>query len=162
VAGLDLAGDEALPAAPHLPAFRIAHEAGLPITIHAGEAGGPDEIRHALDEIGARRIGHGVRAAWDEELVARLVRDAVPLEMCPTSNVQTGAVRSWAGHPALRLLRRGVRVTISTDARTVSDTTLTGEFALLRDRLGWTDADERAALRNAADAAFLAAGRPER
>ncbi|MER6950188.1 adenosine deaminase [Nonomuraea sp. NPDC000554] len=162
VAGLDLAGDEAIPAAPHAAAFRLAHEAGLPVTVHAGETQGPDSVRQALDELGARRIGHGVRAVHDDVLVGRLAREAVTLETCPTSNLQTGAVPSLAAHPARRLMARGVPVTVSTDARTVSGTTLGDEFEVLRRELGWTAADDRSAQLSAAAAAFLPAERRER
>jgi adenosine deaminase len=154
VAALDIAGDESRPATPHAPAFTLAREAGLRITAHAGEANGPDSIREVLDELGAERVGHGVRAAGDDALVERLVRDGVPLEMCPVSNVQTAAVSAPDQHPAKKLLDAGVRVTISTDARTVSNTTLTREFSVLESTLAWTPADTTLAQSHAATAAF--------
>ncbi|NUW37687.1 adenosine deaminase [Nonomuraea sp. SMC257] len=151
VAGLDLAGDERLHGAePHRPAFDLAHRAGLPCTVHAGEAAGPAAVWEALDVLGARRIGHGVRCAGDGALLERLRRDGIALEMCPTSNVQTGAVPSLEAHPATRLLAEGLAVTVSTDTRTTSATTLDREFA----RLGWSAGQERQAQAHAAGAAF--------
>ncbi|MEV0196511.1 adenosine deaminase [Nonomuraea sp. NPDC050691] len=151
VAGLDLAGDERLhPAEPHRPAFDLAHGAGLPCTVHAGEAAGPAGVWEAVDVLGARRIGHGVRCAGDGALLERLRRDRIALEMCPTSNVQTGAVPGLENHPATRLLAAGLAVTISTDTRTTSATTLAREFASLR----WSAGQERLAQAHAAGAAF--------
>ncbi|MEQ4717529.1 adenosine deaminase [Nonomuraea sp. B19D2] len=151
VAGLDLAGDEWLhAAAPHRAAFDLAHAAGLPCTVHAGEAAGPESMWEAIDILGARRIGHGVRCTTDSALLGRLWRDRITLEMCPTSNVLTGAVRSLAEHPATRLLATGLPVTISTDTRTTAATTLTREFA------GWTAEEEELAQAHAAAAAFAA------
>ena len=139
VSGLDLAGDEAgLPdAEPHRQAFLLARETGLHRTVHAGENAGPPSVRQALDRLGAERIGHGVRVEEDSELVSHLAETVVPLEMCPRSNVQTRATDSLAAHPIDRFLRRGVPVTVSTDCRTVSATTLTGEFELLKKQFGW-------------------------
>ncbi|MEV1169176.1 adenosine deaminase [Nonomuraea sp. NPDC049784] len=149
VAGLDLAGDERLHgAAPHRAAFDLAHSAGLPCTVHAGEAAGPESMWEAIDVLGARRIGHGVRCAGDGALLDRLRRDRIALEMCPTSNVLTGAVPSLAEHPATRLLAAGLPVTVSTDTRTTAATTLAQEFA------GWTAEQERLAQTHAAAAAF--------
>jgi adenosine deaminase len=139
VNGLDLAGDEgAFPdAEPHRQAFLAAREAGLHRTVHAGENAGPSSVRQALDRLGAERIGHGVRAEEDPALVSRVAETFVPLEMCPRSNVQTRATDSLAAHPIDRFLRCGVPVTVSTDCRTVSATTLTGEFELLKKQFGW-------------------------
>lgn len=155
VVGLDLAGDETLfPAHPHTAAFDAAHAAGLPCTVHAGEAAGPYSIWQAIDVLGARRIGHGVRCASDTALLNRLRADRIALEMCPTSNVQTGAVPSLSAHPAAALLSRGLPVTISTDTRTTSETTLQHEFDTLRRTPGWTTTTEYLAQRHAARAAF--------
>ncbi|GAB3974879.1 adenosine deaminase [Actinoallomurus acanthiterrae] len=156
VAGLDLAGDETMPGAPHREAFDAAHAAGLPVTIHAGEAAGADSVWEALDVLGAQRIGHGVRSAEDPALLSRLREDDIVLEMCPTSNVQTGAVSAPAAHPIDTLLRHGIPVTVSTDARTVSNTTLGREFERLRAVFGWTAAQERECQDNAGRAAFRA------
>ncbi|MFI7708433.1 adenosine deaminase [Nonomuraea sp. NPDC049480] len=155
VTGLDLAGDERLhTATPHRAAFDLAHQAGLPCTVHAGEAAGPRSIWEAIDVLGARRIGHGVRCVEDGALLERLRRDKIALEMCPTSNVQTGAVPGLTTHPATRLLAGGLTITISTDTRTTSATTLTREFAHLRAASSWTAAQEELVQAHAADAAF--------
>ncbi|MEV7804712.1 adenosine deaminase [Microbispora sp. NPDC088329] len=155
VAGLDLAGDERLhPGAPHRPAFAVAQAAGLPCTVHAGEAAGPESVWEAIDVLGARRIGHGVRSASDRALLHRLRRERIALEMCPTSNVQTAAVPRLADHPAHALLMAGLSVTISTDTRTTSGTTLRREFGALREEFGWTAREETACQAHAAGAAF--------
>ncbi|MFD9903733.1 adenosine deaminase [Streptomyces sp. NPDC059063] len=155
VAGLDLAGDETRYAArPHRAAFGLAHSAGLPCTVHAGEAAGPRSVWEAIDVLGARRVGHGVRCTSDTALLDRLRADDIALEMCPTSNVQTGAVPALAAHPATPLLAAGLPVTISTDTRTTSATTLRREFMSLGRTAGWTTAYEALAQENAARAAF--------
>jgi adenosine deaminase len=129
VVGFDLAGPEATyPAPPHAAAFRAAEEGGLSLTAHAGEVPGPERIREAL-ALGVRRIAHGVTTADDPELVALVRERDVTLDLCPTSNVQAGIVPSLAGHPLAILHRAGVSVTISTDDRSVSDTSLTDEMA---------------------------------
>lgn len=155
VRGLDLAGDEAgYPLAPHVPAFAHVREAGLGLTVHAGEAAGPENVREALDATGTRRIGHGVRSIEDPSLVDRLRADRVLLEVCPASNVQTRAVPDLPGHPVDRLFRAGVPIGISTDARAITATTLTREYALLRDTFAWTPADLARANRDALAASF--------
>lgn len=161
VAALDLAGDEGgFPdASPHAPAFRLARDAGLRLTAHAGENAGPSSVRQALALLGAERIGHGVRIEDDDDLVESLRRARVSLDMCPTSNVQTCAVASLIAHPIDRLHRRGLRVTVSTDGRTVSGTTLSAELRALTETLGWSDAELIAVQRNAAEAAFVSAER---
>src|SRR6185369_13329462 len=114
VCALDLAGDEArYPGAPHARAFEIARNAGVHVTVHAGEAAGAESMREALDVLGAERIGHGVRIEEDEALVERVRAERVSLDMCPLSNVQTRATHSLATHPIDRLYHRGLRVTVS-------------------------------------------------
>ena len=157
VAALDLAGSEALyPTADYGEVFSLAKELSVPFTIHAGEADGPESIRAAL-RMGASRIGHGVRAGEDPELLEELKEKQIPLEMCPSSNVQTKAVPSLSEHPVLSYLRRGLLVTVNTDNMTVSDTTIEREFRLLKEELGMTPEERRQLLLNAADAAFLTA-----
>lgn len=155
VAAVDLAGAEALyPTADFADVFGLARELGVPFTIHAGEADGPESIEAALD-FGASRIGHGVRAAEKPELLERLRDQRIPLEMCPSSNVQTKAVPSLSRHPILEFLRQGLCVTVNTDNMTVSDTTIEKEFGLLSRELGMTAEERKKLLLNAADAAFL-------
>jgi adenosine deaminase len=154
VAGVDLAGDESYPGLAHREAFDLAHAAGLPVTVHAGEAAGPASVWEAIDVLGARRIGHGVRSVHDEALVERLHRDRIALEMCPRCNVLTAAVPGLADHPADRLLARGLAVTINTDGRTTVDTSLDRELALLTDEFGWTGRQWRQVQTNAREAAF--------
>jgi adenosine deaminase len=142
VVGFDLAGDEArFPAAPQRPAFEAARAAGLHLTCHAGEAGEPASVEEALD-LGVERIAHGVIGARDQRVVERIRSEGVPLDLCPTANWKCKAVSTMADHPLPRLVRAGVRCTISTDSRTVADTTLTGEFELMRD-LGMTEEELR-------------------
>ena len=129
VVGFDLAGPEATyPAPPHAAAFRAAEAGGLQLTAHAGEVAGPDRIREAID-LGVRRIAHGVTAIEDPAIIELLLERDITLDLCPTSNVQAGIVEDLAHHPLARLHRAGVSVTISTDDRTVSDTTLSAELA---------------------------------
>jgi adenosine deaminase len=142
VVAIDLAGDEAnFPLAPHVPAFAYAAAHGLSLTAHAGEASGPASVREALAALHPARIGHGVRSAEDDELVSRLARERIHLEACPTSNVQTNVCATYADHPIDRLCRAGVSLGISTDTRTVSDVTLSQEYARLRAAFAWSDAD---------------------
>lgn len=128
IVGFDLAGDEAgHPPILHEDAFRLARSLGLNITIHAGEAAGPESIRQAI-AMGASRLGHGVRAQEDQEVVAMIKEEGVQLDMAPTSNWQTKAVRRLEDHPLKRFHQQGIKVTISTDSRTVSRTTLANEY----------------------------------
>jgi len=138
VVGFDLAGDEVrYPAAPQRPAFEAAKAAGLRLTCHAGEAGDLSHVEEALN-LGVERIAHGVIGARDPRIVERVRSEGVVLDMCPTANWKCKAVPSLAEHPLPRLVRAGVRCTISTDSRTVADTTLTREFELMADA-GLTD-----------------------
>ena len=139
VCGFDIAGaEEGHPVREHGEAFRVAHEAGLPITIHAGEAFGPSSIRQALEIGHAVRIGHGTRLREDEGLLETVRRRRIPLEVCLTSNVQTGAVEGLGRHPALRYHRAGVPVALCTDNRLMSGVTLVEEYDKAHGTLGFT------------------------
>jgi adenosine deaminase len=136
VVGFDLAGDEAgHPPILHEDAFRVARSLGLNITIHAGEAAGPESVRQAIS-MGAVRLGHGVRAQEDAEVIAMIKEHGVQLDMAPTSNAHTKAVRRLVDHPLKRLYEQGIKVTISTDSRTVSNVTLTQEYQTVARVLG--------------------------
>lgn len=142
VIGFDLAGGESgNPAKHHLPAFYFARNHLLNLTIHAGEAFGPDSIRQAISYCGAHRIGHGITLYQDSELQDYFVDHQIPLEICPTSNVQTHVVPSFEEHPIKRLVDAGVAVTVNTDNRLFSRTTLTDELLRAHTRCGL---DERA------------------
>ena len=154
VVALDLAGAEALfPTRDFEDVFALARELEVPFTIHAGEADGPDSIRTAL-AFGARRIGHGVRALEDAALVKELAEKRIPLECCPTSNLNTKMFPDMAHYPIRALLEAGVRATVNTDNMTVSDTTESKEFAKLEQAIGLTAAEEKQLLLNAVDAIF--------
>ena len=149
--GLDLAGNEAVPAKTFLRLFKSLK---LPVTIHAGEAGGAENVREAVEAFGARRIGHGVRAFRDSRVTALARARGVHFELCPTSEIQTGAARRWETHPAWRARRLGLSCGLSTDDPSICGTTLPGEYARAR-RAGWTAADLQDCNRLSAEAAFL-------
>jgi adenosine deaminase len=139
VVGFDLAGDEArYPARPHRPAFEAAEAAGLRLTCHAGEAGGPESVEEALD-LGVERLAHGVIGARSPRVVERVRDGGIVLDVCPTANWRCHAVPSLAAHPLPELVRAGVRCTISTDSRTVAGTTLSREFELAEREMGMTE-----------------------
>ncbi len=141
VVGFDLAGPEAeYPAPPHALAFVTARDVGLALTAHAGEVAGPQRVREVLD-FGVRRVAHGVTAMDDPELVTLLRGRDITLDLCPTSNVQAGVVDRLENHPIAALHRAGVSVTISTDDRTVTGTTLTREMAGCADAVGLSPAE---------------------
>lgn len=137
VVGFDLAGGEqGNPAEMHGAAFYHARKHLLNITIHAGESFGPASIRQALFKCGAHRIGHGVTLGQDPDLLRYFVDRQIPLEVCPTSNVQTRVVASYEAHPVAEYVRAGVPVTINTDNRLFSRTTVTDELYLAHTRCG--------------------------
>jgi adenosine deaminase len=151
VVGFDLAGDEVrYPAAPHAPAFQAARAAGLRLTCHAGEAGDPSHVEDAL-ALGVERIAHGVIGARRPRIVERIRSEGVVLDMCPTANWKCKAVPTLAEHPLAALVRSGVRCTISTDSRTVANTTLSHEYELMS-AVGMTDEE----LSQCNDAAYAA------
>lgn len=176
VVGFDIAGEEAgYPAEKHLPAFQFCHRENFSITIHAGEAFGPPSIWQAIQICGAHRIGHGVRLIEDvtienagggapgrEATVVKLgplatyIRDKrIPLELCPSSNVDTGAAPSLEAHPIRHFLAQRFRVTVNTDNRLMSDITLSEEFRRLSEFLPLTLADVEKLTINAMKSAFV-------
>jgi adenosine deaminase len=156
VSALDLAGDEArYIGAPHAAAFDLAKHEGLRRTVHAGEAAGAESIREALELLGAERIGHGVRITESTELQERAKATRLPLEMCPLSNIQTRAANSLPDHPIDSLFRKGLHVTVNTDCRTVSRTTVTTEFERLESTFRWGAAEFHQCQQNSAAAAFV-------
>ncbi|MGQ9503053.1 MAG: adenosine deaminase [Anaerolineae bacterium] len=156
VVGLDLAGDElTYPATPFTGVFCWAKEKGLHITIHAGEVGPAANIREAVERIGAERIGHGIRAVEDPELMPFLAERGVTLEMCPTSNLHTGAIATLSEHPLPYYLEQDVRVTINTDDPGISNTSLTDEYVLAVQHMGIDFQTIRQTILYAAAASFL-------
>lgn len=155
VAGLDLAGAEgAVPIGEFEPLFSMAYRAGVPFTVHAGECGDCENVRKAV-AFGARRIGHGCGAVLSRECMELLRREKIVIEACPTSNLQTRAVAAIEEHPVRRFFDEGIPVTISTDNRTVSDTSLDREYLLLKEKLNFTDGEIREMNETALRAGFL-------
>lgn len=167
VVGFDLAGEEAgHPPKAHLDAFQLCRRENFSITIHAGEAFGPPSIWQALQYCGAHRIGHGVRLVEDMAIseghvvklgpLAQYMKDKrVPLELCPTSNVDTGAVASLGEHPIRHFLAEHFRVTVGTDDRLMSDITLSEELRRLAATFGLALADVERLQINAMKSAFI-------
>lgn len=138
VCAVDLAGNEAMyPVSEYKRLFSFASENRIPFTIHAGECGSAQNVRDAV-HMGARRIGHGLAMAEDAALQRVCAERRVGIELCPTSNFQTKAVSSPQRYPIRQFMERGLAVTVNTDNRTVSGTTITREFALLADCYGFS------------------------
>jgi adenosine deaminase len=141
---------------PFAAAFEIARAAGLVAAPHAGEHGGPDSVRGALDALGARRIQHGVRSAEDPELLRRLADSDVCLDVCPTSNVQLRVVESLAEHPLPTLLAAGVQVSLNADDPLFFGSGVLAEYELARHSFGLDDV----ALARIAACSIRASGAP--
>lgn len=153
---LDLAGDEGrYPGSLFVEHFRLAREAGWHITVHAGEAAGAESIWQAVRELGATRIGHGVRAMDDPALTAYLVEHRIGIEANLTSNVQTSTVPSYAAHPLKSQLEAGVLATINSDDPGISAITLPYEYEVAAPKAGLTPELIHQAQRNALELAFL-------
>jgi adenosine deaminase len=156
IVGLDLTGNEAqFPAGPFLDIFRQARAGGLKLTIHAGEWGSAANIRQALVDFGVDRIGHGVRVLEDESVVALAIERGTPLEVCLTSNFQSGVVTGLHYHYLPRLLAAGLNVTFNTDDPSISGITLGHEYGLASEVLGVTRPVLYERILAAARAAFL-------
>jgi len=134
---------------------RRAKDAGLRITIHAGEAAGPESVWQALREMGTTRIGHGVQAAEDPALLDYMVEHEIGIESNMTSNVQTSTVPDYASHPLRGFLERGLLATINTDGPSVSGIDLRYEYEVAAPAAGLTAAHTRQAQKNALTIAFL-------
>ena len=155
VTGFGMGGDEAgFPPEAFAPAFEIAREAGLGLTVHAGEWAGPESVRGGL-ALGVSRIGHGVRASEDAELVAELAYRGTVLEVCPTSNVALGLYPSYEEHPLPALRAAGVAVTLGSDDPPYWDASIGGEYAVAAERMGFDEEALREVTKTALRAAFV-------
>lgn len=156
VVAFDLAGGEkGNPASRHAEAFRYAREHNLAVTVHAGEGDGAESVREAVHVCGANRIGHGTRLIEDPDLTQYVNDRRIALEVCLTSNVQTRVAESYAVHPFREYFDRGLNVTLNTDNRLMSATTLTDEYVYAAEHLGFT-LDELAGIAiNGFESAFL-------
>ncbi|HVV84303.1 MAG TPA: adenosine deaminase [Kofleriaceae bacterium] len=138
VVGFDLAGSEVNnPAKLHRQAFQLVIDNNINCTAHAGESFGPDSVHQAIHKCGAHRIGHGVRAVESGDLLNYINDHRIPLEVCPSSNVQTKAAASWESHPVDFYVDYGLRVTINTDNRLITGTTVSRELHLCHQHYGW-------------------------
>ena len=156
VLGFDLAGAEhGNPAKDHQEAFQLILNNNINCTVHAGEAYGPPSIAQALHYCGAHRIGHGVRLREDGDLLNYVNDHRIPIECCPSSNVQTGAVTDMPSHPFKFYLDFGLRVTINTDNRLITDTSVTKELLAITRQFGLTVNDVRNILVGGFKSAFL-------
>lgn len=153
--GFGIAGDEKTgKPADFAYAFDMAREAGLRLTAHAGEWGGPQSVRDALTDLRVERIGHGVRAIEDMALVEEIAEQGVVLEVCPGSNVALGVFPNWRAHPIGKFYDIGVKVTVSTDDPPFFHTTMTKEYDRLADAFDWDNGVFKQINTVAVDAAF--------
>lgn len=156
IVGLDLAGDEVnYPAEMFSEHFKLARDAGWGITVHAGESAGPESVRRAIEDLGARRIGHALSINQDPELVEMMLERRIGIEANLTSNVHTSSVPSYEAHPLKGWLELGLLATINTDDPGISPVTLREEFEVAAPLAGLTAADTRLAQENAVAVAFL-------
>ena len=163
ILGIGIGGDErSVPTEAFASLFQAARASGLRTVAHAGEFAGPASVWEAVELLGAERIGHGIRSGEDSMLLAMLRRRRIPLEVCPTSNLRTGVIKSWRAHPLPRLVAEGIRVTVNTDDPALFRTSLHGEFQALRRRLGLRSAAIRNIEREGVRASFLSASEKRR
>lgn len=156
IVGLGLAGVEGSTPEHELTVLRdAADRLGLGLAVHAGETGTPDDVRRAVEVLGADRIGHGIAVVHDAALVGQLVRDGVPLEVCPSSNVSLGIVEDLDAHPFARMWEAGLAVTVNSDDPPFFSTTLTDELGHAVRLAGLGRADLAELQRRAARAAFV-------
>ena len=156
IVGLDLAGNEAeFPSKPFYGIFKEAKQAGLHVTIHAGEWGPAQHIQEAIEELGADRIGHGVRVLEDENVTALVKERGTACEVCITSNYQSGVVETLEGHPLMKMFEHGINVTINTDDPSISRITLSHEYYNACDALQMPQYTLKERIIAAAQAGFL-------
>jgi adenosine deaminase len=155
IVGFDIAADEAgYPITNHTKAFQYANAHGIPCTAHAGEAKGPQSVWETVQNFHPSRIGHGVRSIEDTSLIAFLKKKHIHLEICPTSNTQTNIYADIAQHPADQLYRTGVSMSINTDGRTISNTSLQHEYSIMQNLFHWNRKQFLACNLEAVDHAF--------
>lgn len=166
VVAFGMGGDElAMPAERFRKVYDYVAQEGLHRVVHAGEIGGPEEVRDAIETLGAERVGHGIGVAGDERTMALVAERGVTLEVCPTSNLRTGALAKQLGradasvedHPLPKLVRRGLRVSVGTDDPAMFGCTLNGEYAVAL-RLGLSAAEGARVAECGFEAAFLPSG----
>ena len=162
VIAIGLAGDESYPLHPFAPVMDAARDAGVHLVHHAGEGGGPDSIQEAIHVGHAERIGHGIRVLDDPALVDEVRERALPLEVCPSSNVALGLVPSFSAHPLPRLRDAGLAVTVNTDIPVAIGTSPAIEYTRVRDAFGYDDAVVAELARAAIDASFAPAATKKR
>ena len=139
VVGFDIAADEAgFPIDNHIKAFLFARENNIKCTAHAGEAKGPESVWETLNNLHPSRIGHGVRSVEDEKLLSFLKEKKIHLEVCPTSNIQVNVFDKIENHAADSIYNFGISMSINTDTRTISDTTLAKEYEIMQDIFCWS------------------------
>ena len=156
VAGFDIAADKPGDVIDdHIAAFRYARDKGIPFTAHAGETRGPDNVWDTVQHFAPPRLGHGVPCLERPALVEHLRQHQIHLEICPTSNIQTNTFDAYADHPIDKLYRAGLSVGVNTDARTISNITLSQEYAKLHETFGWDSKDFFHCNTNALKAAFV-------
>lgn len=160
---LDLAGNEAeFPTQPFYGIFREAKQSGLHVTIHAGEWGPAANVKEAIEELGAERIGHGVRVLEDSNIVSLARERGTAFEVCMTSNYQSGVVNSLGSHPLMKMLETGINVTINTDDPSISRITLSHEYHTACEDLRMPQSTLRQRIVSAAQACFSTATEKEK
>lgn len=163
IVGLDLAGNEAeFPSKPFYGIFKEAKQAGLHVTIHAGEWGPATNVKEAIEELGAERIGHGVRVVEDRDISAMARERGTAFEVCVTSNYQSGVVHSLESHPLMNMLDAGINVTINTDDPSISRITLSHEYYTACKELHMQQSTLKQRILCAAQAGFLAQDEKEK
>jgi len=163
VIGIGIGGSEHdCPPEPFAAVYARARDLGFHTSAHAGEAAGAGSIRGAVEVLGAERIGHATRLEEDPALLARLIDQQVPLEMCPISNVRTGVVPSIEAHPIRRYFEAGLLVTVNSDDPKMFGNSLAGEYRLLAERLGFSPDKIRALILNGVRASWLPEGKKSR
>ena len=155
VVAFGMGGDElSLPTVNFRPAFDFARGEGLHLVCHAGEIGDAENVREAVELLGAERIGHGIAAVSDPSLMEHLKAHDIPLEICITSNLVTGVVKRLEDHPVRRLFEAGVPITLATDDPAMFACTLTDEYRLAAAKLGFSQAELEAIAENGFRYAF--------
>lgn len=158
IVAVDLAGDEQrFPAHLFKEHFKRVHDAGLQVSVHAGEADGPHSVWSAIRDLGATRIGHGFRAIEDPALVDYLAKHEIGLEVCPTSNLHTSTVENYASHPIKSLADRGVKFCLNTDDPGISAIDIKHEYEIAAPALGLSPEQVHQSQRDGLEMAFLSA-----